>query len=241
PHVRGMMRRRRIGMMVLAALALAGCGEKGGELRDATARRRAELADSTRDAEAAGGTAADTSTRLPVFADDTTPRTRPDSARADSAKADSAKAAPALGEWTVRGRSAQHGDEPTTLRGLRAAANAGFDRMVLDFGDQPIPGWKADYVDQPVHECGSGEPVRLGTDAVLRVRLAYTQAHDDAGRATLRQRDLPLNMPVMRRMVIICDFEGVVELAIGAASPRPYRITELRNPSRLVVDIQQQP
>ena len=138
-------------------------------------------------------------------------------------------------------RETRHPGVNTTLRGLRAAANAGFDRLVLDFGDAPLPGWRAEYVDQPLHQCGSGEEVRLGTDAVLLIRLQYTRAHTDDGRATIRQRDLPLNMPVMRRMVIICDFEAVVEVAIGASSPQPYRITELRNPSRLAIDVQQKP
>ncbi|HEX8831664.1 MAG TPA: hypothetical protein VF705_10880, partial [Longimicrobium sp.] len=65
--------------------------------------------------------------------------------------------------------------------------------------------------------------------------------HDDAGRGTIRQRDLPLSMPVMRRMVIICDFEGEVEVAIGTSSSQPFRVTELANPSRLAIDIQQKP
>lgn len=228
------MRFRPMGMMLVAALALGACGDEGGELREVTQRRRAELDTMAADA--------DTSSRLPAFANDTTPRPGADSAKADSAKADSGKApAGVLTDWTVGVRETRHPGVNTTLRGLRAAANTGFDRLVLDFGDAPLPGWRAEYVDQPLHQCGSGEEVRLGTDAVLLVRLQYTQAHTDDGRATIRQRDLPLNMPVMRRMVIICDFEGVVEVAIGAASPQPYRITELRNPSRLAIDLQQKP
>lgn len=234
------MRFRRMGTMLLAALALGACGDEGGELRDVTARRRAEL-------DTAGANGADTALGIPAFAGDTTPRTRADSAKADSSRADSAKAdsaktpAGAVGEWTVGARETQHSGVNTTLRGLRTAANAGFDRLVLDFGDAPLPGWRVEYVDQPLHQCGSGDEIRLGTDAALLIRLQYTRAHDDAGRATIRQRDVPLSMPVMRRMVIICDFEAVVEVAVGAASPRPFRVTELRNPSRLAIDIQQAP
>ncbi|HEX9936891.1 MAG TPA: hypothetical protein VGB15_07205 [Longimicrobium sp.] len=229
------MRFRRMGTMLLAALALSACGDEGGELRDVTARRRAEL-------DTAGANGADTAPGIPAFAGDTTPRAGADSAKADTAKADSAKApAGAVGEWTVGVREMRHSGVNTTLRGLRTAANAGFDRLVLDFGDAPLPGWRVEYVDQPLHQCGSGDEIRLGTDAALLIRLQYTRAHDDAGRATIRQRDVPLSMPVMRRMVIICDFEAVVEVAVGAASPRPFRVTELRNPSRLAIDIQQAP
>jgi hypothetical protein len=42
-------------------------------------------------------------------------------------------------------------------------------------------------------------------------------------------------------MVMICDFEGEVEIAIGAVGPRPYRVSELGNPSRLAIDLQQTP
>ncbi len=231
-----------MGMMVLAALALAACRDEGGELRDATARRRAELADSARQVDDAAdtGAAADTSSRLPVFADDTTPRV----AAVDTAKADTAKAAAAQAmstEWTTGPRATPHPGVTATVRGLRAAANAGWDRLVLDFGDGPVPGWKAEYMNRPLTECGSGETVQTGGAAALKVRLDYTQAHDGAGHATLRQRDLPLNMTVMRRMVIVCDFEGVVEVAIGTASAQPYRVTELQNPSRLAIDVQQKP
>jgi hypothetical protein len=228
-----------MGMVVLAALALAGCKDEGGELRDATARRRAELADSAREADGAADTAAaDSSSRLPVFAGDTTP-----AAAAGTAKTDSAKAAAqtVATEWTTGVRAAEHAGVTATVRGLRAAANTGFDRLVLDFGDGPVPGWKAEYMNRPVTECGSGETVQLGTSAALKIRLDYTQAHDDAGHATLRQRDLPLNMTAMRRMVIVCDFEGVVEVAIGTSSAQPYRVTELQNPSRLAIDVQQKP
>jgi len=225
-----------MGMTVLAALALAACGDKGGELRDATARRRAELADSAR--EAGGETDADTATRIPAFAGDTVP-----AAAADTGKTDTAKAAPpaVATEWTTGVRTTAHDGVTATVRGLRAAANTGFDRLVLDFGDGPVPGWKAEYMNRPVTECGSGETVPLGTGAALKIRLDYTQAHDDAGHATLRQRDLPLNMTSMRRMVIVCDFEGVVEVAIGTSSALPYRVTELHDPSRLAIDVQQKP
>jgi hypothetical protein len=224
-----------MGLVLLAMLAAGACRDEGGELREVTERRRGELDTTTADTRD-GGASADTSSRLPAFANDTAKVTKADSARSDSAKV--AANAVETG-WTSGVRETQHAAATATLRGLRAAANAGFDRLVLDFGDGPIPGWRAEYVTRPVTQCGSGEPVDLGTPAVLTVHLRYTQAHDDAGRATVRQRDLPLNMGVMKRMVMICDFEGEVELAIGAAQAQPYRVTELQNPSRLAIDIQQ--
>ncbi|HET7230434.1 MAG TPA: hypothetical protein VFJ16_10560 [Longimicrobium sp.] len=229
-----MMRGLGMGMLLLAALAAGACGDQGGELREVTQRRRGEVDTSS----TASDGAVDDTARLPAFVADTPPRVQGDTAKADSAKA---AANTVSTDWTAGVRETSHPGVSTTLRGLRTAANAGFDRMVLDFGDDPVPGWRVEYANGPVHQCGSGEPVEVGTPAVLVARLRYTQAHDDAGRGTIRQRDLPLSMPVMRRMVIICDFEGEVEIAIGTSSSQPFRVTELGNPSRLAIDIQQKP
>lgn len=232
------MLERRMGMLLLAALAMGACGDQGGELREATRRRRAELDTTSTAFEAA----VDTSSRLPAFSSDTPPRAPADTAKADTAKADSAKApAGVVTEWTTGVRQTEHPGVNTTLLGLRVAANAGYDRLVLDFGDDPVPGWRVAYQDGPVQQCGSGQTVELGTPAALLVRLQYTQAHDATGRGTLRQRDLSLGMPAMRRIVIVCDFEGVVEVAIGAAARQPFRVTEVQNPSRLAIDLQLAP
>ena len=228
---------------MLAATAAAGaCKDEGGELRDVTARRRAELAgrDTTRDRPADGG--ADTATRLPAFAGDTAARTAvvfPDSA---AAPADTAKRAAAPTGWGTAPRQGGTPNVPTTLRGVRAASNPeGFDRMVLDFGADPVPGWHTVYATRPTFGCGSDDPVRVEGVRWLRVRLQTAQAHDEQGQETVSQRRLPLGMPVMREMAIACDFEGEVEVVLGVSAANPYRVMELANPTRLVIDIQRQP
>jgi hypothetical protein len=231
------------GWMVLAAavaLAAGACKDEGGELRDATARRRAELAnrDTTRDRlpDADG----DTATRLPAFAGDTGARTAievPDT----SARADSARRAAGTG-WGTVARQGGTPNVPVTLRGVRAASNPeGFDRMVLDFGADPVPRWHTAYSARPALACGSGEPVPVEGERWLRVRLQTAQAHDDQGQPTVRQRRLPLGMPVLREMAIACDFEGEVEVVLGVSAANQYRVMELANPTRLVIDIQRQP
>jgi hypothetical protein len=39
-------------------------------------------------------------------------------------------------------------------------------------------------------------------------------------------------------MQITCDFEGEVQVVLGAAGRGRYRVTELTQPSRLIVDLQ---
>jgi hypothetical protein len=222
--------------LTLFALA-AGCADQGGELRDATQRRRAEGAGADSAAEVTPPSADSGETRLPAFAGDT-PRAAPPAA--DSSARDSAR--PAAGSaWSLASRQGGRSQGMATLRGLRTASQDGFDRLVLDFGDQPLPGWHAEYAARPGAQCGSGEPVQLAGARFLRLRLQSAQAHDEQGEPTVRQRSLELNMPALRALRLVCDFEGEVGVVLGVNAANPYRVLELGNPSRLVLDVRQQP
>jgi hypothetical protein len=125
-----------------------------------------------------------------------------------------------------------------TLRQVRTAPNAGFDRFVVALGADPIPGYRIEYVDRPVRQCGSGEATKIAGDGWLSLTLHDARAHDDQGRATIQQRERALSLPVLREWEFTCDFEAEVQIVLGVASPNRYRVLELANPSRLVVDVQ---
>jgi hypothetical protein len=223
----------RGGFPVLALVAA--CSGGGGELREATERRRAENAGSDT---APGPVNVDTAGeyRLPVFVDTT-----------GAAPARAADTVPAAGanpsgqaEWTTGKREAGNaGAGASILRGMRVGRNAGFDRLVLDFGTGPVPAYQVEYVDSPVEACGSGEPVPVAGQGWLKVRLRATQAHDNAGNATVRDRQVVATTPVLREVEIICDFEGEVEVVMGVQSPNPFRVLVVPTPNRLIVDVRQ--
>jgi hypothetical protein len=124
-------------------------------------------------------------------------------------------------------------------RDLRAARNEGFDRVVFEFEDV-LPGYEVAYVDQPVRECGSGEVVPIEGDGWLRVRFEPARAHEIAGeeaRVTVSDRARRLDLPVATEAHVTCDYEAVLEWVVGVRSPNRYRVLELREPARLVVDI----
>lgn len=238
-------RSRWLGMMTMAA-ALTACGEQGGELRDATERRRAQAAgeDSMEVDSAASG---QPSGRVPAFVltDSGAPA---DVAPRPGAPADSPRSAtPTPGvdpstqqPWTAGVRDqVRTVPRPVTLRDVRVGVNQGFDRVVLEFLGSGVPGYRVEYVDRPVHACGSGDPVPVAGDAWLAITLRGTQAHTEQGEATVNQRERRLDMPIVKELEFICDFEGVVEIVLGVSRPNRYRITELQNPTRLIIDIQQ--
>lgn len=142
------------------------------------------------------------------------------------------------GEWRAGDTTVEHTPRETALlREVRVAAHDGFDRIVFDFGASALPAYRIAYVDRPVRACGSGEVVELPGDAWLSIDMRPAAAHDDAGYATVRSRDLPLDMAVLRRLRSTCDFEAVVEWVAAASSPNRYRVLELEAPNRLVVDV----
>jgi hypothetical protein len=215
-------------------LVLAACTGGGGELREATERRRAENAGSDT---APGPVNVDTAGeyRLPAFVDTTiaTPAAR------DTVPAAGANP-PGQAEWSTSTREAgKAGARASILRGMRVGRNAGFDRLVLDFGSDPVPPYHIEYVDSPVRQCGSGEPVPVAGQGWLQVRLRGTQAHDDAGNATVRDRQIAATTPVLREVEIVCDFEGEVEVVMGVQTPNPYRVLVVPTPNRLIVDVRQ--
>lgn len=126
---------------------------------------------------------------------------------------------------------------PALLRAVRTATHEGFERVVFEFAGARVPGYHVEYVDRPVRQCGSGEPVPVAGDAWLRVRLSPANAHTEAGEATVRDRARRLDYPNLLELKILCDFEAEVEWVLGLASPTRYRVLELTNPARLVVDV----
>lgn len=123
-----------------------------------------------------------------------------------------------------------------TLRAVRTAAHAGYDRVVFEFGEGPLPGYYVSYVDD-VYACGSGDAVKVAGASRLSVRLQPAQAHDDSGDVTIVERRRRPALPTLRELTITCDFEAQVEWALGLAAQTPYRILELEAPPRLVLDI----
>jgi len=124
----------------------------------------------------------------------------------------------------------------SVLTGIRAALHDGADRIVFEFSG-PLPGYKLEYIDRPVRQCGSGDVVELPGDAWLSIRFFPANAHDQTGRPSVTARDTSFTGRNLKRLKLICDFEAVVEWVAAVAHPQRYEVLELKAPERLVVDI----
>ena len=120
---------------------------------------------------------------------------------------------------------------------VRSARHEGYDRVVFEFQGNELPTYHIDYIDKPVRACGSGDVVPFAGDGWLEVQFTDAQAHTPEGNPTIMDRGRSPNHPVVKDLRITCDFEAEVTWVLGVSSPNRYRVMELRDPTRLVVDI----
>jgi hypothetical protein len=141
-------------------------------------------------------------------------------------------------DWTAADTNVEHPRAGAALlRDVRTARHEGFDRMVLDFGDDDVPGYRVSYIDRPVRQCGSGDVVPLEGDAWLSVAAQPANAHTEEGQPTIHSRERTPRLPALIVLKMVCDFEAIVEIVAGVASPERYRVFVLSSPNRLVIDI----
>ena len=127
-------------------------------------------------------------------------------------------------------------ENPALLKAVRFGGHSGFDRSVFEFADV-IPGYHIEYVDKPVYQCGSGEVVPVEGDGRLLVRFDRTNAHTEQGQPTVENSEASPGLSVLKEAEMICDFEADVQWVLGVSSPNRYRVLELKDPARIVIDI----
>ena len=126
------------------------------------------------------------------------------------------------------------------LTNVRTSGHAGFDRVVIEFAGDTLPGWSVGYAQPPFTLDASGAPVAVAGQAFLHLRLdpateidpatghpSYTGGSRVPGSGTAD--------------VIECvnngDFEGVVSWVIGLHQQAPFTVHVLSSPARIVIDI----
>ncbi|MGY2005042.1 GerMN domain-containing protein [Blastococcus sp. SYSU DS1024] len=124
-----------------------------------------------------------------------------------------------------------------TVTDLRVGRHEGFDRVVLEVAGAGLPGWDARYVPEARSE-GSGSPVQVAGEAVLRLALTGVGLPGDTGAAPYPGPGrLAPGYPAVREVVLDSTFEGQAVSFLGTAAERPFRVYRLQNPARVVVEV----
>lgn len=122
------------------------------------------------------------------------------------------------------------------IKSLEVYEYDAFDRMIFEFSNRGLPDYHIEYIDTPVHLCGSGRPLFLPGDGWLSIRIRPARMHV-GGESSVADRHRTLSLPSILEMVTLCDFENNVEWVAAVSSPNRYRIAEFVSPPRLVIDI----
>ena len=146
--------------------------------------------------------------------------------------------------WTTGelNRQPEPGTPSRTIAGVDLSTSEGFDRFMIEFADDAsqYPGYNLSYVEQ-VEDCAA-DPEEVSYDtrgsAFLLLRLSGARGHDEQSRSTTGARVRQGDSEHLHQVLATCDFEGQVWWAFDLGTQTPYRVIELNDPARLVVDVQ---
>ena len=206
------MRRHRIAAFLAPALAagvlLAACGGGSGDSKAVDAGNATATTDATTTTAGAGG--ATTTCSLPGAA--TTPQATPAT------------------------------DPASLLTAVRTAVHEGCDRIVFEFRDGAPPGYTVEYRPGPFNKGESNEPLEVQGSAYLVVRFDKASGADlsspTANPTYTGPRSLTnLGLGHAVEVVNSEDFEGILTWVIGLDGQRPFTVSTLTSPPRVVVDV----
>jgi hypothetical protein len=133
------------------------------------------------------------------------------------------------------------------LERVAVGHHEGYDRVVFQFRDEGLPGYRIQYVEPPLKEDGSGDSVDIAGNAFVVVRMEPASGFDlNTGEGDLvykgpkRLEGSSAGATVVTEVVRTGDFEAVLSWAVGLDSKVPFRVTTATSPSRLIVDFKNQ-
>ena len=120
------------------------------------------------------------------------------------------------------------------LVSVRTVERKGYDRVLFSF-EGAMPGYQVRYVPEVADQ--AGRPLALPGKAFLAVTFEPARAHDPGGEPTVSTATLTPASPVLRQVRFAGDFEGRVSFGLGLARRGGFRVSELHDPTRVVVDV----
>ena len=146
-----------------------------------------------------------------------------------------------LNTWTTNPFSRAHNssNQASYIKVVRAAKQAGFDRVVFEF-EGPFPNYRIEYLNWRLYDTEAGrQHIRQAGNVFLQINFFVIPTGDEQLKFTNAKTFVPrgrLRMPSLQSVKDKVLFEGYYDFLMGVSSRKPYRVTELSNPSRLVID-----
>lgn len=122
-----------------------------------------------------------------------------------------------------------------TLTTLDLVTSSAFDRMVFEFSaDAPYPGYSVEWATAAIEGCS--DSVGTAGSAILRVTFEPIMLTDENGRATVAA-STNAGFDRLKTARQVCEMEGMVVFELAASTATEFRVLEMNQPGRLVVDL----
>lgn len=162
-------------------------------------------------------------------------------APATTATAPATTATTSAPAWSTAARTGpgrkQPPDGPSAkLAAIRAARHPGYDRVVFQFEGAQVPGYRIEYVREITLGESDDQYLALKGTALIQVMFQGTASDDyRPGTQTVPDKLTP-DLAQVKQIGLAEDWEGVVRLGVGLEHRAGFRVLELRDPARVVVD-----
>ncbi|WIM66822.1 hypothetical protein QP027_06695 [Corynebacterium breve] len=124
------------------------------------------------------------------------------------------------------------------IKDVRVGSHEGFDRVVFEFDGTGTPGYHAGYTDEPRQQA-SGMPLEVTGDAYLELMIHGTpMGMGDLESPLIQMGPMDLQAGNVQGVTHGGVFEADTQYVIGVDKQRPYSVTVLENPTRVVVDVE---
>lgn len=151
---------------------------------------------------------------------------------------DDAENGAAAPDFGTTGDGEASADALLTVTGVRLGTHTGFDRVVVDLGGTGTPGWHVERTPAAVED-PTGETIDLGGTGALTVYVTGLGYPHDTGVEELDPGTRGAGGTVVTGTQYSGTFEAQAQVFLGLTDPEaPYRAFLLRDPLRLVVDVQ---
>ena len=143
--------------------------------------------------------------------------------------------------WPTAARTGPGGRQPpdgpsAKLGAIRAARHPGYDRVVFQFEGAEVPGYRIEYVREITLGETDDQYLTLQGGALVQATFQGSATEDyRPGTQTVPDRLTP-GLSQVRQIGLAEDWEGVVRLGIGLDHRAGFRVLELHDPPRVVVD-----
>jgi hypothetical protein len=147
----------------------------------------------------------------------------------------------AAAAWSTAARTGPGGTQPpdgpsAKLGAIRAAGHPGYDRVVFQFEGAEVPGYRIEYVREITLGETDDQFLTLQGGALVEATFQGSASEDyRPGTQTVPDK-LTLGLAQVKQIGLAEDWEGVVRLGIGLDHRAGFRVLELHDPARVVVD-----